>query len=232
MSCESVQERISSHLDGMLTGHEQENVLAHLESCRACSARWKSLLALRTGLRRLDRPRVPAHLAVQLRVLASHERVRQLARASFGARIQYWAARAKLVFDNLMRPVAVPVAGGIVSALLLFAMLNPNLSFAYKVGSEPPLFSTEADGQVVDWMNDFPRLESAGAEMSSDQIALELTIDEQGRVADYAVSQGQLTPEMQNIILFSRFTPAMFFGKPTWGKKLIFFRIHPKRARG
>ena len=79
MSCESVQERISSHLDGMLTGEEQENVLAHLESCRACSAQWKSLLALRTGLRRLDRPRVPAHLAVQLRVLASHERVRQLA---------------------------------------------------------------------------------------------------------------------------------------------------------
>ena len=96
MSCESWHERISSLVDGMATGDERVEILTHLDACGTCGARWKSLESVRAGLRRLDRPRIPAGLAVQLRVLASHERVRQLARASFQARVEYWAGRMKL----------------------------------------------------------------------------------------------------------------------------------------
>ncbi len=165
---------------------------------------------------------MPASLALQLRVLASHERVRQLARASLSARMQYWAARLRLCFDNLMRPVALPVAGGVLSALLAFCVLVPNLSFVHTVSNEPPLsISIDPDGKVVDWTGELPRLESINADTSGDEIVVELTIDDQGNVADYLVRQGQLTPSIQNIIMFSKFTPAMFFYQRAWGKKLV-----------
>ena len=47
MSCENFEERISSHLDGLLDAGEREGVLAHLETCRECGARLKSLGELR-----------------------------------------------------------------------------------------------------------------------------------------------------------------------------------------
>jgi hypothetical protein len=244
MSCESIEEGISSLLDGRLTGAEEKCLLAHVESCRDCGTQLKALTALRTNLRSLPEPPMPARLAIQLRVLASHERERQLARASFTARVEYWAGRAKLQFDNLMRPMALPVAGGLLSALLLFGVLVPNLSFAYKVGGEPPLsISSDPDGQVVDpdgithkhlyeWIGDLPRLEPVNADTSGDETVVELTIDDRGHIADYAVRQGELTPAITNIIMFSQFTPAMFFYQPAWGKLLVTVPRRRKTARG
>jgi len=222
MSCESVQERISSHLDGELAGEERKFVLAHLESCRVCHAQLKSTESLRLGLRRLNYAPFPARLAVELKVLASHERVRQLARRSWPSRIQYWADRVRLQFDNLMRPMALPLAGGLLSALLLFSVLLPNLSFAYKLGGEPPLsISLNPDGKIVDWTGDLPRLLPLDAAVSDDENVVELTIDDHGNIADYSVLQGEITPAIQNIIMFSKFTPAMFFYQPAWGKMLV-----------
>jgi hypothetical protein len=123
--------------------------------------------------------------------------------------------------------MALPLAGGLLSAILLFGALVPNLSFVYKVGGEPPLsINIEPDGKVVDWMGELPRLEPVTAITSSDENVVELTIDDRGNIADYSVLQGELTPAIQNIILFSRFTPAMFFYQPAWGKKLV---IVPRR---
>jgi len=232
MSCESTHEQISSLVDGMLTGDERENVLTHLNACRACSARLKSFESVRAELRKLDRPRLPAGLTVQLRVLASHERVRQLARASFGARLRYWADRVRLGYDNLMRPVALPVAGGFLSALLLFSVLVPNLSFRHDRSLEPPLsLSSDPDGRIVGWSGVVPRLESVNSVAAGDETVVELIIDNQGNVADYSVRQGQLTPDLQNIILLSKFTPAMFFYQPAWGKIRVVFPAR-RSARG
>ena len=229
-----MQERISSLADGMLAREEREQVLTHLNACQACSVELKQLETLRTALRKLDRPRIPAGLTVQLRVLASHERVRRLARASFSARVRYWGDRLKLGFDNLMKPVALPVAGGLLSALLLFSAVVPNLIFRHIHTSEPPLaLSSDPDGRIVDWSGVLPRLESVNAvpEPDSDGTVVELVIDEQGRVADYSVQQGQLTPAMQQIILFSKFTPAMFFYQPAWGRIRVVFP-NRRTARG
>jgi anti-sigma factor RsiW len=233
MSCENFEERISSHLDGVLDAAEREGVLAHLETCRYCGARLKSLGDLRARLRRLEEPPIPRSLAVELRVLASHEHARRLARATWSARIASWSDAIRLNFENLMRPVALPVAGGVLSALLLFGALVPTLIFRHEIGNESPLSFTDPDGMVVNWRpGEIPRLEAVDAVVSSDENVLELTIDDEGRVADYAVRQGQLTPEMLTFIEFSQFTPAMFFGKPTWGKKLVIFPRHRLNVRG
>ncbi len=232
MTCDGVQNKISSLLDRMLPERERKEVLAHIGSCRACHLDLEVTQRLRADLRQMQKVPVPAVLALRLRVLASHERARRLARLSISTRLKDLRERAHLQFDNLMRPFAVPIAGGLLSALLLFGMLMPTLSFRHSVGNDLQLaIATDPDGMVVDWTGILPRLESANAEISGDETVVELTIDEQGHVADYSVTQGKLTPEMQSIILFSRFTPAMFFGKKTWGKKLVSFR-HPNSVRG
>jgi hypothetical protein len=243
MSCERVQEQISSYLDGSLSEAEEKFVMAHFESCRICSARRNTIETLRAKLRGMSEPPLPARLAIQLRVLASHERVRQLARASCSARVRYWGERAKLQFDNLMRPVALPVAGGLLSALLLFGVLVPNLSFAYQVGGDPPLsIRTDPYGVVVDAdgitaqhlyesFRDLPRLEPVNADTSGDETVVELTIVpacsapmtscNRGVIANYAVRQGELTPDILNLIMFSQFIPATFFYQPVGGKLLV-----------
>lgn len=238
MSCQSVQERISSLLDRMLADGERESVSAHLESCKACGAHYHTMLSMRAALRSLDKPPVPANVATALRVLASHERVRQQTRVSFSTRLRCWSERAELMFDNLMRPMALPFAGGLLSALVLFGVLVPNLSFQHDFSNDLQFgTASDPDGRLVEslpaegsptwlqWSGSSPEpwLQSASAVGSGDETVLELTIDETGRVADFAVSHGKLTPEMQSIILFSRFTPATFNGKNTWGKTQVFF---------
>lgn len=227
MRCDYFEERLSSHLDGKLDAQEREDVLAHLEVCGTCSARWKYIREMRARLRRMEQPHFPTVLAVQLRVLASHEHARRLARANFRARLRNWRDSIRLNFENLMRPVALPVAGGVVSALLLFSALVPSLSFPHHVSDDPPLSFVDPHGYVVNFsVGDVPRLESTDAVVSSDDNVLELTIDSHGNVFDYTVRQGQFTPDMPNIILFSKFVPAMFFGRPIFGKTLV---VLPRR---
>src|SRR5579872_122465 len=110
MSCQSVQDRLSWFLDRVLVEEERENVAAHVASCPACSARLQSLEKMRAALQRLDKPAVSAALAMRLRVLASHERQRQLSHMSLMAWLRFCRGRAELLFDNLMRPMALPFA--------------------------------------------------------------------------------------------------------------------------
>lgn len=229
MTCDSVQSCMSSLLDRILREGERKEVLAHLKTCRSCHAQFESMQQLRAGLREMGSAPIPAGLTLRLRVLASHEGARRLARINLAARVKDWRECTRLRFDNLMRPLAVPFAGGILSALLLFGMLVPTLSFRHAAGNDLQLaIATDPDGMVVGWTGDQPRLEPANAGISdSDETVVELTIDDQGYVVDYSVAQGKLTPEIQNIILFSQFTPATFFGKRTWGKKVISFHHHP-----
>ncbi|HEY1241518.1 MAG TPA: zf-HC2 domain-containing protein [Bryobacteraceae bacterium] len=243
MGCERVQERISWFLDRRLAAAEREEVSAHLKSCPSCSAHLYSLENVRAALQGLNHPPVPAALAIRLRVLASHERERQLARASFSARLRHWADSTSLLFDNLMRPLAVPFAGGILTALLLFGMLVPNLSFHHNFADDQQLWTTSAPGgRLVEslpgdgaptwfWTGNSPEpwLDSTTPVVSGDDTVLELTIDATGRVSDYSVSRGQLTPEMQSIILFSWFTPATQYGRPTSGKASIVFHARARR---
>jgi hypothetical protein len=240
MGCEHFEQRYSCHLDGVLEDWERKELLAHLKSCRGCHARAKFMEELRARLRLLGAPRIPVALSVQLRVLASHEHARRLARLTFSARLRTWKETLWLQFENLMRPVALPVAGGVLSALLLFGALVPTLVFRHQVTNDPPLSFVAPRGywplgmtSAVNWVGEAPRLEPVDSVVSSDENVLELTIDDDGKVSDYSVRQGVLTHEMMTIIEFSTFTPAMFFGKPTWGKTLVVLPgRHSRSTRG
>ena len=232
MSCDNVQELISPLLDRKVAAGERENVLAHLESCRQCSAQFESMQRVRAALRSMNRAPMPSALAASLRVMASHERQRLLLAAPSN-RLRYWSDRAWLWFDNLMRPFALPAAGGVLSALVLFSILVPSLSFQHNF-ADSALF-TYPDGEVVIQVSNgvysplglseealrkenVPRLERVGAISADDANVVTLTIDENGRVSDYSLARGRLTSDLMNIIMFSQFKPATFLGVPTPSK--------------
>lgn len=227
MSCENVQERISFLIDRGIGSEEREELLAHLEACEECDNQFAYMQLQRSALLRMgDRP-VPAALQERLRVTASYERIRQLSRATFVSRRQRWLSNLQLVFENLMRPAALPIAGGLISTALVFSILLPYLAFTHSFGEGPSTqIFTIPDGRVVGAIGDQPRIEPADSINTDYQTVIELTVDTYGSVTDYQVTRGQLTPDLKDLIMFSRFTPATLFGWPTTAKvKIVFGKI-------
>jgi hypothetical protein len=237
MSCEYVQKRISLVLDCNLPAGEREDVLAHLDACGKCGERFESMQYMRASLRDMARPRVPAALSTKLRVMASHECARRIARKNLSARLAHWVTATRLAFDNMMRPFAVPVTGGVLSAFVIFSLLVPSLSFRHSHSYEPPLAMLtqdvqwgDPDGEIVGTSGKAMWLEPGGALIYGNEVSLTLLIDERGRVQDFYLSGGKLTDEMTSLILLSQFTPATVNGQPTWGLKQVVFSHHRLRS--
>jgi hypothetical protein len=223
MSCDNVQERVSSILDRDTTVAERENVLAHIHACRDCAAFLQTQQEMRTTLRSLSRPPVPADLTAKLRVAASHDRQRKLVRRSLAARWRAAHDRIQLTLDNLMRPVALPFAGGLLSSIMMFGLLFPSLTFHHAFADEA-LF-TYPDGDVVilapngTYMSipeseNVPRILRADLTPPETANVVDLILDQSGRVSNWSVSQGELTQDLANIIMFGRFNPATNMGVP------------------
>jgi hypothetical protein len=223
MSCENVQKRISLLLDRRLAVKERENMLAHIEACRACGTHFEMMQNQVAMVRGLHQPAIPAQLAARLSVLASHECERALNRVSLSARLRRWASRVDLAFDNLMRPLALPFTGGVLSTLVIFTLLVPSLSFSHDIrGKEfytPPVgkMVTNPWDQVADADDDFPRIETPTTAPSDYYNVVDLKIDKTGRVVDWSVVRGELTPDMKSIIMLGQFQPATELGLPTQG---------------
>jgi hypothetical protein len=228
MRCDDVKRRFPAFLDGRLDDDARKSLTAHLELCPRCAEQLESADPVRTALRGLRSGAVPPQLATRLRVLASHERERRVAMATLPSRLRYSLRRVELLFDNLMRPMALPFAGGLLSAMLLFGAMVPTLNFQHNfVTDMPNSFFTLPDGKVVNWGRYMPRLEPLSARRTGDETALLLTIDEKGRVLNYSMEHGAMTKDIQEFILFSQFTPATLFGQPTQGKVQVFFPAAP-----
>lgn len=231
MSCENVQERISSFLDRDIAAAERETVLAHIGSCRDCSEHLVQQQSARDALRALDEPPVPAVLSARLWVIASHERQRRIARSSIAARLRDWNSRLQLAIDNLMRPLAFPFAGGLVSSLMMFGLLVPSLTFQHAFADQA-LF-TYPDGEVVVLSPDgsyasitesdnAPRIQRPDAAPPETANVVDLVVDPSGRVSDWSVSRGELTPDLANIIMLGQFSPATQMGVPIPSRVKIF----------
>jgi hypothetical protein len=239
MSCENVKKRISLLLDRRLNADERDSVLAHLERCRSCAGELADIQHLRSTMRAIASPPVPPELTARLRVTASHHRASVARRRDYRARIKHLGMRIRLAFDNVMRPVAVPLAGGLFSSFACFLFLIPSLSFQHNYGLEPPIFHpvpeivagfTDPDGSIVGAKD--AKLEWGSALVTRDEVSLTMVVDPNGQVMDWNVyGIDELTPEMKQFILFSKFIPATNSGQPAWGlKQLVFPRTRRVRS--
>lgn len=214
MRCSTVQASLSAYVDGYLPEETRAAVGAHLAACRPCALRYEELVSLRRSLRSFAPVRPPLGLRTELQILASRERVRAEIVASFGSRVSYWRERLKLSFDNLMRPLAVPFAGGLASAVFLFSTLMPTLGFHRDLTDDVTLSLYQEAG-----VGAVPELVSSSR--MDDDTVVEVEIDSQGRVRDFHLTHGRLTGDVGNMILFTTYTPATFFRGPAYGKVIL-----------
>ena len=176
------------------------------------------------SLRSLPTRRPPASLRTSLRVIASRERQRLLER-----RIG-WRDRLQLFSTNLMRPLALPLAGGVFSTVALFSMwLVPTY----------PLRADDAFDVPTALSTDPTVFQTAPIGATSADIVVDVTVDDQGRMIDYAVVSGSATltsatlrKNLENRLLFTVFKPATQFGQPMSGKIRISLRTSEVDVKG
>jgi len=191
----------------------REELVKHQNHCPGCSDFALRMSHQRRALHSLQVRTVPVNLAVNLRVLASKELARRNSRVNFATRLDGWSNSLRMLLNNLWRPVAIPTAGGLASACFLFCALMPTFALQGRVTTDVPAAwyqSAEVYGQSPFGGN-------------YDNVTLDVRIDMNGRVIDYALPPGDCgkwmkNPEMrravENSLLFMSFRPASFFGQP------------------
>ena len=181
---------------------------------------------LRSALRKLPVRVAPPQLGSQLRVIASRELARNRTRSSVGAFSSHLLEHSRLWCKNLMRPLAIPTAGGFVSALFLFTML------AHSITAVPVSSSSATGSDVPTGLYTEASIRSVVPLGYPDQeIDVELTIDGQGRIVDYQIPNAKhlsksssIRRAIENNLLFTQFYPATSFGQPMTGKVRLSFR--------
>jgi hypothetical protein len=163
----------------------------------------------------------PRELETSLRIIASRESQRRRTHASWATR---WAAARedlRVWANNLMRPLAIPTAGGFVSALMLFGVLAASLA-------APPVTRANDVPTVLYTEPSVKNFLPIGFEGDGD-LVVEITVDENGKLVDYSIpnmddKDHRMDPSIENQILFTQFTPATRLGQPMAGKVRITFR--------
>jgi len=181
-------------------------------------------------LRRLSVKVPGAELRTSLRVIASRERQRRLERRDFHAIWNVWRDRTHLFFDNVVRSVALPAAGGVCSTLVLFSM--------FVVPAYPLLTSGTADVPTI--LNTPVSVKSmAPFSVGDTDVVVDVSVDEQGRMMDYTIIAGasvlanaQTRRRLENALVFSNFTPATSFGRPMMAKMRLWFHSSRIDVRG
>ncbi|MEO8051373.1 MAG: hypothetical protein ABI833_13230 [Acidobacteriota bacterium] len=173
-----------------------------------------------------------AELRTALRVIASRERQRRLERRSLAAIWNTWRENTQLFVDNVVLSLALPFAGGVFSTVVLFSM--------FVVPAYPLLSSRNTDVDVPTILNTPVAVKSiAPFSVGDTDVVVDVTVDEQGRMLDYAVVAGasvlanpQMRRRLENALVFSNFTPATTFGQPTMSKLRLWFQSSRVDVRG
>jgi hypothetical protein len=214
LTCSWVQDTLWDYLDGAVDESERRAIAMHLRECRDCSFYRSDARSMRVGLKGLPAKTVPPMVTTRLAVIASRERSRSLLRRDLAARLSELRSKAKLLFDNLLKPIAVPAAGGMLASLFCFVAIVDTLHYHPEWQPDMPvgLFT-----QVT--VNDLSPFSVAG---SADVLGVQLTVDSNGAVSDFELPQGKVSREemneVGNLVMFSTFKPATAFGQPVTGK--------------
>ena len=171
--------------------------------------------SLSQALRALPRRVPPAALTSSLRVLASREQRRRV----YGSGNAY-LDRLRLFSHNLMRPLALPFAGGVFSTIVLFSMwLVPMYPVRGSNTTDvPTVLNTAAAVKLT-----LPIAASAG------DVVVDVTVDGDGRMIDYQIVSGDpsLRRGIESVLLATVFTPATSFGQPVEGRiRLLLHSSH------
>lgn len=223
-SCEAARHRARLALQEDLAISERTLLERHMAECPSCAEYSPEIRALREALKGV-RPQVaPRDLHIRLRVQASREASRRRQVVASAGWWNGWISDLRVTVNNMMRPLAIPTAGGFVSALMLFGMLAPGLAVRSMPGTGiadvPTVLYTEPSVK-----------RHLPLDLEGQDIVVELTVDYEGRMLDYSIpSINRMSPELrrslESALLTMEFTPATTFGQRTSGKVRIWFQFH------
>jgi hypothetical protein len=217
MKCAEAQALFSPYLDGAITGTQMRALGQHLETCTHCAREYSLLQKSQQLLTSIGRRKAPPDLALRLRVAISQE-----AAVANRPPLQGFLVR----LENAINAFLVPVAAGMVSALLIFGVLMgffalpaqlqaSNTDVPLMLYTAPELEQTAFGGMTLN-------------SIRGDSLVIEAYIDSNGRVQDYRIvsdpnDSKDLLPQVKNMLIFTTFRPATSMGRPTAGRAVLSF---------
>src|SRR5258706_2278032 len=240
MKCNTVHTKLAGYLDDAVTGAAlvQERVLIreHLEACDYCREELQRYRKLSMLLSRVPRNLPPADLAVRIRVAAAQAVPTQDLRS----RLRRMRDRAELLLDNVFRPLTVPATGGFFSAILVFVLVLQMIvpGTTVRAVQNDVALNLMRPAELVS-LSDYPQAwapEQNEVELSLPHgLLLDVTVDAQGHMTDYQILSGphslELRRQLDQMLLFSRFSPMLSFGRPTAGGHVV-LSFSAVRVRG
>lgn len=227
VSCAEVRSLLPGYLDGALpdglASGGRFRIARHLENCPGCRHELETYRNLSQLISGVGCAVPPADLGVSIRVAVSKARARQ----GIAAGVRFWLNRAELMLENILEPLALPATGGLVAALLVFAMIYQVL------GAGMPLDAATPDSPTS--LMQPARLEVlAGFQMSRLEemnhtqgfpLLVETTVNSSGQAVGYRIISGHadvtVQHELDQVLLFSKFRPQMSFGRPMSGGRVV-----------
>jgi hypothetical protein len=240
MKCTTVRTKLAGYLDDALTGaarvEERIQVREHLDDCSVCRAELQRFRRMSMMLSRVPKNDPPADLAVRIKVAVAQAQPAP----TWATRLQKIRDRAEILLDNVFRPLTVPATGGFLSAALIFVLVFQMIAPGITVGAvenDVPI-NLMHPAELIS-LSDYPQAwapENHDTELSLPHgLLLDVTVDAQGHMVDYLILEGpdsaDLRHQLDQMLLFSRFSPMLSFGRPTSGGHVV-LSFSAVRVRG
>jgi hypothetical protein len=240
MKCTTVRNNLAGYLDDAVTGaarvEERAEIREHLEKCKACRAELQQFRKLAVMLSRAAKHDPPVDLAVRIKVAAAQAQQSQ----DWPSRLRRVKDRAEILLDHVFRPLTLPATGGLFSAILVFGlvfqMIVPGITVR-AVENDVPI-NLIVPAELVS-LSDYPQSwapEKNDLELSLPHgLLLDVTVDAHGQMTGYEILSGpnslEIRRQLDQMLLFSRFSPMLFFGRPTAGGHVV-LSFSAVRVRG
>jgi Putative zinc-finger len=221
--CPASRAGFAEYLDGRLTGREMQRVTAHLESCTDCAREFEAERSMLRALATLGpvagTAAEPEDMVLRIRIALSRARAERQR-----SRLASW----QLTWRNTVGPFLLQLSAGVASAVLLLGSVAVLVGMfthpEHASAQDEPLGSATA-----------PRLlyhsdgtdESDQIGTTSGPVVVEAYVNGSGRVYDYRIVAGPTDPqtkaEVENLLLFSVFEPARYYGQRVRGLAVVSF---------
>ena len=228
MTCAQMSRLLPGYLDGALPESlgpkAHANIGMHLENCPACRRDLERYRRIQGMMSALVRPAPPAELGIRIRLAVANVR----ALGGVAGRLRRVGNRLELALKNIFEPLALPATGGIIVALLVFALVYQVLGVGMPVGAATPDSPTNlfqpARLEVLAGFQ-MSRLEEMTRTGGQHPLLVEAMVNADGQAVSYRIISGEADRvaqrELDQVLFFSRFRPQMSFGRPTSGGHVI-----------
>jgi hypothetical protein len=229
INCYEAARGLPGYLDGAIRAGDHARLREHLASCGDCRHELERYRMMATCLANVEASMPPPALALKIRIQAS-----QL--PATGLDWSRWWSRARLFFENILEPLAVPATGGFLTALAVFVLVVQNILVGVPIGGVVPndLPLNLVQPAQLEKLAPFPiaGIRAAEGHPDSGGLLVEATLNARGEVVCYKILSGPndsiVQRQVEQVLLFSQFRPELSFGLPRAGGRvfLSFSEVH------